>query len=63
MDQLTLTLTGKQMDIIANALGMRPYIEVADLLNVISQQIRVQQQPQPALPFGPDVGPAAQVTQ
>jgi hypothetical protein len=48
LDRITLTLDTKSMDIVANALGMRPYVEVAQVLQNISQQIQAQQQPQPA---------------
>jgi hypothetical protein len=48
-DELTLRLSSQKMDIIANALGQRPYIEVAQLLQDIGQQIKAQQEPQ-ALP-------------
>lgn len=44
-DELTLRLSSKNMDIIANALGHRPYIEVAQLLQEIGQQIQAQQTP------------------
>ncbi len=40
---ITLTLTSKKLDIIANALGMRPYVEVAQLLQDIGQQVQAQQ--------------------
>lgn len=51
MDELTLKLTGKELDIVANALGQRPYVEVAQLLQKIGQQIQAQQQqPQIAVP-------------
>jgi len=46
VDTITLKLDSKSMDIIANALGQRPYVEVAQVLQNISQQIRAQQ-PQP----------------
>lgn len=46
MDEMTLKLTSKDMDIVANALGQRPYVEVAQLLQKISQQVQQQNQPQ-----------------
>jgi hypothetical protein len=45
MDELVLKVTGKEMDVIANALGTRPYIEVAQLLQKLSLQIKEQQHP------------------
>jgi hypothetical protein len=42
-DEITLKLTSKKLDIIANALGMRPYIEVAELLQDIGRQVQAQQ--------------------
>jgi hypothetical protein len=61
--EFTLKFSEKQMDIVANALGMRPYVEVAQLLQSITQQIQAQQ-PQvspPQLPNGAaDEQPPAQ---
>ena len=51
MDEMTLTLTSKDMDIVANALGQRPYVEVAQLLQKISQQVQAQNQPPAAPPI------------
>lgn len=50
MDELILKVTAKEMDIIGVALGNRPYIEVAQLLQKISQQVMSQKQPAQALP-------------
>jgi hypothetical protein len=52
-DELHLVLNAKEMDTIANALGQRPYVEVAQLLQKIGQQITQQQQQQQ----GPQTGP------
>jgi hypothetical protein len=51
-DTLTITLNSKQLDVVANALGMRPYVEVAQLLQEIGRQVQAQQ-PQ----TGPQLGP------
>ncbi len=50
-DELHLTLTAQEMDKIATALGQRPYVEVAGLLQKIVGQINQQQQQ------GPQTGP------
>lgn len=50
-DELHLTLTAQEMDKVANALGQRPYVEVAALLQKIAQQIGQQQKQ------GPQTGP------
>lgn len=42
-DELVLRLTAADMDKVANALGQRPYVEVAQLLQNIAQQITAQQ--------------------
>lgn len=52
-DELTLTLSAQEMDKVANALGQRPYVEVAQLLQKIAQQIGDQQRQQQ----GPQTGP------
>ena len=44
-DEITLKLTPKALDVIATALGQRPYIEVAETLQSIGQQIAAQRQP------------------
>lgn len=41
----TLTLDPKQLDYIANVLAARPYAEVSQLLQNITEQVRQQQQP------------------
>lgn len=61
-DDITLRLSSKKLDIIANALGMRPYVEVAELLQDISQQIRSQQQPQNLEPGGDQASDSAAST-
>lgn len=52
-DELTLTLSAQEMDKVANALGQRPYVEVAQLLQKMGQQIAQQQHQQQ----GPQTGP------
>jgi len=39
-DAIPLTLTAQQLDVVANALGQRPYIEAAPVLDEISKQVR-----------------------
>lgn len=38
-DTITLNLTPQQLDIVANALGQRPYIESAPVLDAIGKQV------------------------
>jgi hypothetical protein len=51
-DSYTLKLTSKQMDVVGNALAQRPYAEVAQLLQEITQQIQAQQAQQTPLTPG-----------
>ena len=44
-DSIIISFTAQQLDIVANALGQRPYIEAAPVLDAISKQIAAQQQP------------------
>ena len=48
-DQIVITFTAQQLDIVANALGHRPYIEAAPVLDELRKQVAAQQQP-PGLP-------------
>lgn len=41
----TIKLTDKQLDIIGNALGQRPYVEVVELISEMHLQVREQQKP------------------
>jgi hypothetical protein len=41
--KLNILLTSQQLDVIANALGQRPYVEVAALLTDLSEQVRQAQ--------------------
>ena len=44
----TLRLTQQHINILGNALGARPYAEVAEVMAVINRQLIAQQQPQSA---------------
>lgn len=60
-DEIVIRLTAQQLDVVANALGHRPYIEAAPVLDVLRQQV-AQQQPGgniPAPPNDPPSGEAA----
>lgn len=48
-DQIVIHFTAQQLDIVANALGHRPYIESAPVLDELRRQVAAQQQP-PSLP-------------
>jgi hypothetical protein len=45
MPDFTLKFTDKQLDIIGNALGQRPFVEVAGIIQEITQQVQAQQKP------------------
>lgn len=44
MNTYTLQLTEKQLIAVGNALGVRPYVEVVEVLNSINAQVQSQQQ-------------------
>lgn len=48
-DNIVISFTAQQLDIVANALGHRPYIEAAPVLDELRKQVAAQQQP-PGLP-------------
>ncbi len=51
MKELTATLTAPEWDLVANALGQRPYVEVANILSKLGGQLQSQnQQPAPPVP-------------
>jgi hypothetical protein len=45
MNELNATLTAQEWDIIGNALGQRPFAEVAVIIQKLQTQIQAQQQP------------------
>jgi len=47
VNELNATLTAQEWDIIGNALGQRPFAEVAAIIQKLQTQIQAQQQ-QPA---------------
>lgn len=49
MDSIVISFTAQQLDIVANALGQRPYIEAAPVIEELRKQVAAQQQP-PGLP-------------
>lgn len=55
-DEITIRLTAQQLDVVANALGQRPYIEAAPVIEVIRQQVIEQDPNRPTIappPNGP----------
>lgn len=50
MDNLTMTLTTQEWDIIGNALGQRPFAEVAALIQKLQMQAQQQQQAKEPVP-------------
>ena len=44
MKKYKLTLTEEQVNIVLNALAMRPYFEVTELITEIHQQVTEQQE-------------------
>lgn len=40
MAKITLKLSPKQLDIIGNALGMRPFVEVVELIDELRNQVK-----------------------
>lgn len=42
-DNIVIHFTAQQLDIVANALGHRPYIEVAPVLDELRKQVAAQQ--------------------
>lgn len=49
-DEIVIRLTAQQLDVVANALGHRPYIEAAPVLDVLRQQVAQQNSPMPPTP-------------
>jgi len=43
MKQITIALTEQQLNTIAKALGQLPYIEVANVINEISKQVKAHE--------------------
>jgi len=61
LKNLSITFDARSLDIVVNALGQRPYLEVAGVLADISTQIQRQQsQEKGPLGGGPDSLPEAQ---
>lgn len=58
-DTITLKVSKQGLDVIANALGQRPYMEVAQLLQEIGQQVQAQRPPPAAPPAANDAAGAA----
>ena len=58
-DQILITFTAQQLDIVANALGHRPYIEAAPVLDELRKQVAAQQQPPGLPPAAPPQADAA----
>ena len=64
-DQIPITFTAQQLDIVANALGQRPYIEAAPVIEAISKQVaaynanggRPSEPPLPPIDQHPDATP------
>lgn len=52
-DEIVIRFTAQQLDVVANALGHRPYIEAAPVLDVLRQQV-AQQQPGGNIPAPPN---------
>jgi hypothetical protein len=59
LDQIVITFTAQQLDIVANALGHRPYIEAAPVLDELRKQIAAQQPPGPVPSDAPPADGAA----
>lgn len=47
-DEIVIRFTAAQLDCVANALGHRPYIEAAPVIDAIRQQVAALQSPVPA---------------
>lgn len=47
MDSITLVFDAKTLDYIANVLSQRPYAEVAQVLQNIANQVKLQGNPAP----------------
>jgi hypothetical protein len=55
-DEITIRFTPQQLDAVANALGHRPYIEAAPVLDAISKQVAAHNASLPPA-NGPAPGP------
>ena len=45
MNKVTIELDDSQLQIVLNAMGQRPYAEVAQVVQLIAQQIQAQRKP------------------
>jgi len=54
-DEIVIRFTPQQLDAVANALGHRPYIEAAPVIDAIRQQVAALNAP--AMPPTPPNGP------
>lgn len=52
-DSIVISFTAQHLDIVANALGQRPYIEAAPVLDELRKQVAAQQQPSGLPPIEP----------
>ena len=53
VQELSVTLSAQEWDIVGNALGQRPFVEVANIFTKMQAQLRSQQEKLPQAPLDP----------